>query len=122
MRRWKGGLTIAMEETFNGARTGLTMLFAYLNTVARETGIERAIALDTQMRRAMGTAQGKMVREQAGVDGIDAQRASQLLPGAIEQGCGIPLPCRLHQLHGCDGQAAQPRPQVRVEKVPVCAG
>ena len=47
MRKWKGGLTMAMGETLNGARTGLAMLFVYLNTVARQIGMERAIALDT---------------------------------------------------------------------------
>ncbi|MFW6150913.1 MAG: L-2-amino-thiazoline-4-carboxylic acid hydrolase [Chloroflexota bacterium] len=77
------------EDTFIGAKSGLTFLNAYIGAVAEEIGRERALALDGQVCEAIGAAQGKMMREQAGIDEFDAQAASQMLSGAIYQGFGI---------------------------------
>jgi predicted ArsR family transcriptional regulator len=82
-------VNMAVEDTFNGAKTGLTLLFAYLNMVGQEIGMERAMALDTKMCEAMGAAQGQMVRQQAGTEEFDTKAASQLLLGSIEKGLGI---------------------------------
>jgi len=81
---------MAIEDTFFGAKTGLSLLFAYMATVAQELGMERAIELDRKMCTAMGAAQGKLVKAQAGVESFDAQTARQVLLAAIEQGFGIP--------------------------------
>jgi hypothetical protein len=80
---------MAVEDTFTGAKTGLTLLFAYLNTAAQEIGMERAIAVNTRMCEAMGAAQGKMAKAQAGVEEYDVKAAYQVLMSAIEQGFGI---------------------------------
>jgi len=69
---------MAVEDTFNGAKAGLTMLHAYTNTVAQAIGMEQALALDTKTCEAMGAAQGKMIKAQAGIEEFDAQAAHQL--------------------------------------------
>jgi len=79
---------MAVEDTFNGAKAGLTMLHAYTNTVAQAIGMEQALALDTKTCEAMGAAQGKMIKEQAGVEEFDAQAAHQLL-SKVTEGFGI---------------------------------
>jgi hypothetical protein len=50
----------------------LTFFFAYQNTVAKEIGIERAIALQTKMSEFFGANQGKMLKEQWGIKNNDA--------------------------------------------------
>jgi len=81
---------MAVEDTFVGARTGLSLLFAYMGVVAQELGMEKAIAFDNRMCMAMGAAQGKMIKAQAGIETVDVQTAAKVLLGAIEQGFGIP--------------------------------
>ena len=80
---------MAVEDTFNGAKSGLTFMQAYINTVAQEIGKEQALALDTKMEESMGAAQGKMIKEQAGIEEFDAKAAHQLLWNAVEEGFGI---------------------------------
>lgn len=80
---------MAVEDIFTGAQSALTFLNAYINTVAQEIGMERALAVDTQVCEAMGVAQGQMIKEQAGIEEFDAQAAGQVLSKAIEQGFGI---------------------------------
>ena len=50
---------MAIEDTFNGARNGLTFLHAYMNAVAQEIGMERALALDTKVNEALGATQAR---------------------------------------------------------------
>ena len=76
------------EDTFNGAKNAYTEFLAYFNTVAQEIGMERAVALCTKMYVAMGAAQGKMIKEQAGVEEIDAIAAALSLKN-ITKGIGI---------------------------------
>ena len=66
---------MAIEDTFNGAKVAYTFFFAYLNTVAQEIGMDQALALLTKMAEAMGARQGKMIKEQAGVQECDAKAA-----------------------------------------------
>mgnify|MGYP001574378942 CR=1 FL=1 len=80
---------MAVEDTFNGAKTGLTLLDAYINTVAQAIGMERALALEHEMCETMGAAQGKMIKEQAGTAEFDAKAAHPLLMTVIEDGFGI---------------------------------
>ncbi len=67
----------------------MTHYFAYLNTVAKEIGMERAVAYETRMNESMGAKTGKMIREQAGIGELDAKAAASLTRGAIEEGYGI---------------------------------
>lgn len=80
---------MAVEDTFNGARSGLTLLHAYTNTVAQAIGMEQALALEGKMCETMGAAQGRMIKEQAGVEEFDAKAAYPLLMNVIEAGFGI---------------------------------
>lgn len=79
---------MAIEDTFNGAKNAYTFFFAYLNTVAQEIGMERALALNTKMCEAMGTEQGKMMKEQSGVEELDAKAAAPFAQKPAE-GLGI---------------------------------
>jgi len=80
---------MTIENTFNGAKSGLTFLQAYLNSVADEIGMEQALALDTKTCQALGTAQGMMLKEQAGVEEVDLKTAEEMLLAMIEESFGI---------------------------------
>jgi hypothetical protein len=72
---------MAIEDTFNGAKSGLTFLNAYINTVAGVIGEEQAHALETATCQALGTSQGMMIKDQIGVGNI---RPQNIQPGAPE--------------------------------------
>ena len=76
-------------DTFTGAKNAFTYMFAYLNTVGEDIGMERALALDTKMCEVMGAAQGQAIKTQAGLDEIDVRTASSLAGRSIEEGFGI---------------------------------
>jgi len=80
---------VAIEDTFNGAKMAYTSFFAYFNTVAKEIGMERALALITKTDEATGAEAGKMIKEEAGVEELDAKAAASLARNAIEEGYGI---------------------------------
>ena len=80
---------MAIEDTFNGAKSGLTFLNAYINTVAEAIGEKQAHALETTTCQALGTAQGMMIKEQIGIDKFDLKTSSQVLQNLIEEGFGI---------------------------------
>ena len=80
---------MTVEDTFNGAKSGLTFLHAYFNAVAGEIGMEQALALDTKTCQALGTAQGMMIKEQAGTEEVDVKTAEKMLSAMIEEGFGI---------------------------------
>jgi predicted ArsR family transcriptional regulator len=75
---------MAVEDTFNGAKNGYTMLHAYTNTVAQAIGMEQALALATKMNETMGAAEGKMYKELAGIEEFDIKAAYQRLNDSIE--------------------------------------
>jgi hypothetical protein len=81
---------MAIEDVFNGARSAFTFYFAYLNTVAQEIGMERALALHTKMCEAMGAMQGKMMKEQAGIEEFDAKTAYSLTK-SVPESIGISM-------------------------------
>jgi hypothetical protein len=80
---------MAVEDKFDGARNAFTVFFAFLNAVAQKIGMEQAAALSAKVDETMGEAQGKMIKEQAGIDQLDATAAAQLARKSIEEGFGI---------------------------------
>jgi hypothetical protein len=76
-------------DTFRGAKSGLTFLFAYQNTVAQQIGREQALALNSQMTTALGSAQGKVLREHVYVQAIPPKLAASLAGEFLEQALGI---------------------------------
>ena len=70
-----GEVHTASDDAFNAAKTGFTLLHAYINTVAQEIGRERAGGLMTKMCETMGAKRGKMMKEQAPVKEFDAKAA-----------------------------------------------
>jgi len=75
---------MAVEDTFNGAKNAFVFHAAYLNTVAQEMGMERALALNTKMLETMGAMQGRMMKEQAGIEEVDAKAAYSLTKAVTE--------------------------------------
>jgi hypothetical protein len=79
---------MSIEDKLSGATTAMTFLYAYINTIAEEDGMERAIALQAKMCENMGVMQGQMMKEQAGVDEIDLKTAWSMA-NTIPDGLGI---------------------------------
>jgi hypothetical protein len=80
---------MASTDTFNGAKSAFTFFYAYLNAVGQEIGMERAIALDAKMCEMMGAAQGRAMKDQAGLHEIDIAMAASLAGRSIEEALGI---------------------------------
>ena len=80
---------MTVEDTFNGAKAALIFDHAWRNTVAQVQGMEQALAMETKICEAMGTAQGKMIKEQTDTDEFDTITARQMLTNLIEEGYGI---------------------------------
>jgi hypothetical protein len=80
---------MATTDTFEGAKNGFTFFFAYLNTVGQDIGMERAVALETRVCEKIGSTVGKAIKQQAGVDEIDARIAASLTGRSIEEGLGV---------------------------------
>jgi hypothetical protein len=80
----KGGTNMGMEDVFNGAKSAMTFYGAYLNTVAEEIGMDRALSLHTKMFETMGTMQGEMAKEQSGAKKIDTKATFSLAKSAPE--------------------------------------
>jgi hypothetical protein len=79
---------MAIEDTYSGARAAMTFFNAYINTVAEEIGMDRALNLLTKMCETSGAKQGKMMKEKAGTGEIDAKAAWSLVK-AVPEGIGI---------------------------------
>ena len=79
---------MAIEDTFSGAKNAFTFHGAYLNTVAQEIGTERALALWTKTSETIGAMQGKMMKEQAGIEEVDAKVAYSLTK-AVPESLGL---------------------------------
>jgi len=75
---------MSLEDVFTGARMGCLLYGAYLNTVAQEIGMEKALALNTRMCEAMGAQQGHMMREQSGISEFNAKTAFPFLRNVPE--------------------------------------
>ena len=79
---------MAIEDTYNGAKSAMTFMNAYIKTVAEEIGMDRAVSLLTKMCESMGAVQGKILKEKAGAEALDAVAAWSLLK-AVPEGIGI---------------------------------
>ena len=79
---------MAIEDTYNGATAAMTFMNAYIKTVAEEIGMDKALGLLTIMCESMGTMQGKILKERAGADELDAKAAWSLVK-SIPVGIGI---------------------------------
>jgi hypothetical protein len=75
---------MAIEDTFRGAKNAYIYYFAYLTTVGQEIGMERAIALENKMCEAMGTLDGKIMKEQADINEFDAKEVASLAENYVE--------------------------------------
>ncbi|MCK4736562.1 MAG: L-2-amino-thiazoline-4-carboxylic acid hydrolase [Methanophagales archaeon] len=81
---------MAIEDVFNGAKAAMILNYGYINTVAQEIGMERALALYTKMCENMAAMQAKMMKEQAGIKEFDAKAAWSLLKTTPDSvGCSI---------------------------------
>jgi hypothetical protein len=80
---------MTVADTFTGAKSGFTFLYAYQGTVAQEIGAQRAIALHSRMAKAMGTAQGKALKERVDGKEIAPKLAASLAGTFLEQALGI---------------------------------
>jgi hypothetical protein len=80
---------MAMEDKFDGAKTAFGFYFAYLNAVAQEMGMEKATALNAKVDETLGTMQGRMMKEQAGIKEFDAKTAGLQASDAIAEALGI---------------------------------
>jgi hypothetical protein len=75
----RGGVNMAGKDAFTGAKTALMAFDAYVNMVAQEIGMERAVSLMTKTFENMGAMQGQMMKEQAHIKEFDAKTAWSLL-------------------------------------------
>ena len=80
---------MGLQDKRDGAMNAFSFLFGYLNTVAQEIGMEQATALSSDVDEAMGTQQGKMIRERTVVAEFDARTAASIAQNSIEEGFGI---------------------------------
>ncbi|HUT17791.1 MAG TPA: hypothetical protein VM366_01425 [Anaerolineae bacterium] len=71
------------EDAFNAATFAFASYDGFFGAVAKAMGMEQALALQGQADEVMGAMQGKMIKEQAGVDQVDAQTAHALLENII---------------------------------------
>ena len=81
---------MAREDVSNGARTATMMFHAYINTVAQEIGMERALQLLTKMCEATGAMQGQIMKQQAGVEQADAKTGWALVR-TVPESFGVAL-------------------------------
>jgi len=79
---------MATEHAFGGAKNAFIFYGAYLNTVAQEMGMERALALHTKMLETAGAMQGKTMKERTGMEEVDAKAAWSLVR-AVPESLGI---------------------------------
>jgi hypothetical protein len=80
---------MSVEDKRNGARNAFTFFFAYLNAVAQEIGMDKAIALETAVDETMGRMHGKKLKEDAGADQLDIKTATRIAMDSIREGFGI---------------------------------
>ncbi|MFX0020061.1 MAG: L-2-amino-thiazoline-4-carboxylic acid hydrolase [Promethearchaeota archaeon] len=84
-------MKIPLEDTFNGAKNAFILLDAFIGTVVKEIGEEKAYNMIEETCQTMGALQGKMSRSQARREKIkemNPKNASFLASGAIK-GFGI---------------------------------
>jgi hypothetical protein len=85
----RGAVTMSNRDKLQGATNVFTMYFAYLNGVARQMGIDKAIALSAEVDKAMGGARGRMIKENSGGAEFDAITAAAAARKSILDDFGI---------------------------------
>ena len=75
---------MANESTFNRVKYGLKMNHIFAQTVAEEIGMERTVELFKKTGEKMGTTQGGLLRQQAGIKKFDAHMAATLVRATYE--------------------------------------
>lgn len=80
---------MGLEDVLKGATNSFGFFLAYINGVAQEVGMEKAIDIFTNVCRHMGSVQGGMVKEQAGIEVADSKTAVSLVKSVITDGLGI---------------------------------
>jgi hypothetical protein len=84
-----GGIAVKHTEKFIGAKNGMSMFFGYFGEVAKEIGMDRALALKTRSCEAMGAAVGQAIREETGGNGVDPVTAGALAGRHIQDTMGF---------------------------------
>lgn len=79
---------MASKDIFNGATAALALFYAYVNTVAQDIGMERAIGLMNKTFENRGAMRGKRIKEQANIKEFDAKTAWSLMRAGAE-GIGL---------------------------------
>ena len=73
------------ETARNAAMFAYAGLFGITGALIEEVGLEKSIEIRSEVFRKIGTAQGKMLKEQAGIEGeVDAQTAHQLIEPLVQ--------------------------------------
>jgi hypothetical protein len=72
------------EDAFNAYQFAEVAYDAFFGTVVQEIGMEKALALHSAAIEPMGATQGAMIKQQAGVDQVDAASAHTLLESILE--------------------------------------
>lgn len=67
---------MSIEDAFTGAKIAYTQLYAYVNAVSEEIGMERALAILTKTNEEMGTEAGKRIKEQSGTEIYDVKKTA----------------------------------------------
>lgn len=80
---------MSTQDKLEGARNGLAFNYAYLNVVANEIGMDRAVELSSRADTMMGEAEGKRLRELAGGNDLDLNTAVDMSLRLIRDGFGI---------------------------------
>jgi hypothetical protein len=70
---------MAIEDNLNGARGAFVFYDAYINTVAQEMGMEKALTFHTKMCENMGALQGQMFKGQNPNKDFDAKTAFSMI-------------------------------------------
>jgi len=77
---------MAIEDRINAATSAYAFYDAYMNTVAQEMGVEKALALHTKMCEHMGPLQGQVLKGKSPVKDFDAKTAyavAKTVPNAL---------------------------------------
>jgi hypothetical protein len=70
---------MAIEDNLNAARAAFVFYDAYMNAVAQEMGMEKALALHTKVCENLGPFQGQMLKGQTHIKDFDAKAAYSMV-------------------------------------------
>lgn len=75
---------MATNEVFTGVDRGLWFYYSFFNTVSRELGIERALALQAKATENLMGQRGQTAQGKPGIQKLDAKTAGSLIKTRIE--------------------------------------